>query len=567
MNIYSIIGDRSETPQSEPIPGKEMVPNEAGGYGFKLDDWQRLERFLILGTEGGTYYTTERELTRASLGHIEKLIGVDGPRVVETTVSVSLSGRAPRNTPSIWTLAACSVLGDEETKKRANVTLADVCRTGTHLFGWASALRALNGHGPSGAGQRRALAHWYTNRTPESLAYQMLKYRQREGWTHRDLLRLCKPGAAQVSSRNANPSPVHSDILAWVVGKPPRIRIRANDGFGDVGLAQIAAFDKIHQDLEIGPACDLITGHRLTREMMPSELLSSPKIWAALLQEMPMGAMVRNLGKMTAVGLLKPLSDAETIVVSRLSRMDLIRKARLHPVSILNAAVVYARGHGVLGKLNWEPLPRITEALNKAFCGAFSTVEPSGQRLYLAIDASGSMGTPCAGFEALSCCQGAAAMAMATARTEERYYIQGFHSHRVDVGIHAGTSLGDAMARLRSGYMTDASIPMRDAMDRGLEVDTFIIYTDCETWSGKKHPVQALRAYRDKVGRPVKLICVSMAVGGSAGRASTTICDPEDGLQLDVVGFDANGPAVVADFCREGPAADTATAQASGPRT
>src|SRR4051812_35863032 len=51
------------TPQSEPIPGSAMVPDSAGGHAFAVDDWTRLERFLILGSEGGSYYATERALT------------------------------------------------------------------------------------------------------------------------------------------------------------------------------------------------------------------------------------------------------------------------------------------------------------------------------------------------------------------------------------------------------------------------------------------------------------------------------------------------------------------------
>ena len=36
------------TPQSEPIPGKAMAKNNAGGYAFPVDDWVRLDRFLVL---------------------------------------------------------------------------------------------------------------------------------------------------------------------------------------------------------------------------------------------------------------------------------------------------------------------------------------------------------------------------------------------------------------------------------------------------------------------------------------------------------------------------------------
>ncbi|HVH97813.1 MAG TPA: hypothetical protein VM869_03855, partial [Enhygromyxa sp.] len=53
---------RRSTPQSEPASPKQ-APNNAGGYSFVLDDRARLERFLILGSEGGTYYVSERALT------------------------------------------------------------------------------------------------------------------------------------------------------------------------------------------------------------------------------------------------------------------------------------------------------------------------------------------------------------------------------------------------------------------------------------------------------------------------------------------------------------------------
>jgi len=54
---------RLVTPQSEPIPGTDQVPNSGGGFAFAIDRWDRLDRFLVLGSEGGTYYIGERELT------------------------------------------------------------------------------------------------------------------------------------------------------------------------------------------------------------------------------------------------------------------------------------------------------------------------------------------------------------------------------------------------------------------------------------------------------------------------------------------------------------------------
>ena len=53
----------ANVPQSEALSGQ--VKNSAGGFSFPVDDWTRLERFLVLGSEGNTYYATAAVLTRA----------------------------------------------------------------------------------------------------------------------------------------------------------------------------------------------------------------------------------------------------------------------------------------------------------------------------------------------------------------------------------------------------------------------------------------------------------------------------------------------------------------------
>jgi 60 kDa SS-A/Ro ribonucleoprotein len=68
--------------------------------------------------------------------------------------------------------------------------------------------------------------------------------------------------------------------------------------------------------------------------------------------------------------------------------------------------------------------------------------------------------------------------------------------------------------------------------------------TDNETWAGDQHPVEALEKYRQATGIPAKLVVVSMASN------EFTMTDPNDSLQMDVVGFDASVPGVIANFVR-----------------
>ena len=123
-----------ETPQSDPIPGKNMVANSAGGYSFSVDDWKRLDRFLILGAEGGTYYVEEKKLVKENADGVLSCIQKDGRRTVNRIVEISDAGRAPKNDPALFALAMCAGLGDDATRKYALESLPKVARTGTHLF-------------------------------------------------------------------------------------------------------------------------------------------------------------------------------------------------------------------------------------------------------------------------------------------------------------------------------------------------------------------------------------------------------------------------------------------------
>ncbi len=152
----------------------------------------------MLGSEGGSYYATERTLTRENAEATIRAIQEDGARAVARIVEISHSGRAPKNDPAIFALALAASVGDEETKRLAMAAIPRVCRTGTHLFQFAEAVEGLRGWG---RGLRRGIAAWYTGQPVDRLALQAVKYRQRGGWTHRDLLRLAHPSTEEAARK------------------------------------------------------------------------------------------------------------------------------------------------------------------------------------------------------------------------------------------------------------------------------------------------------------------------------------------------------------------------------
>lgn len=536
MLDYGKLFSLRRTTQSELIPG--TVPNSAGGHSFAVSDWTRLDRFLVLGSEGGSYYATQRKLTRENAESLIRCMAEDGARAVERIVAVSESGRAPKQDPAIFALAlAASVEGvqGEATRKLALAALSRVCRTGTHLFQFATAVEAMRGWG---RGLRRAVGAWYLARPLEALAYQAVKYRSRQGWSHRDLLRLAHPETDEAA---------RAALFDWICrgtlteAVPPLVHAFAAVQAEGVNGATAAA---------------MVRSHALPWEALPTELMTSRTVNEALLERMPLGAMVRQLGRMTAVGAIAPFSEGTEIVRAALGDRERILKARLHPMALLVALRTYASGHGERGKLSWEPVGAIVEALNAAFYTAFQAVEPTAKRIVLALDVSGSMTWGSVAGSSLTPREAAAAMALVTAATEEHWQVVGFTSGPggdwrqgaalTPLPIGPSMRLDDAVeatADLPFGG-TDCSLPMRWALEKGVKADAFVVYTDSETWAGPVHPVEALRDYRRKTGIPAKLVVVGLVSNGFS------IADPADAGMLDVVGFDTAAPALIADFIR-----------------
>lgn len=538
-------------PQREPLPGQ--APNSAGGFTWAVDMWARLRRFLILGSEGGSYYASEWTLTRENAQAVEACVREDGLRAVAEIVRVSEEGRAPKNDAALYALALAAGLGDVDTRRAALAALPRVARTGTHLFQFALFVEGFRGWGRS---LRRAVGRWYAAQSVDALAYQAVKYRQRAGVTHRDLLRLAHP-AGRVGAGNPTlyVTDEHARLFEWIV------RGGETDGLPRL----VEGFARAQEAATAREAAALVREHRLPREALKPEHLTSPEVWAALLDDMPMTALVRNLATMTRVGVLAPGSDGTAKVVVQLADSERIRKARVHPIAVLAALRTYASGRGARGRGEWNPVREIVDALDAAFYTAFGNVEPTGKRLLLALDVSGSMtGGSVAGVPGLTPRDASAALALVTAATESQYEVVGFFAgkggfkkrgRRVWSGYTDGLTplvisprqrLDDTVNMVSDLPFggTDCALPMLYAQARGREIDTFVIYTDSETWAGDVHPAQALRDYRHASGIDARLVVVGMVSNGFS------IADPADQGMLDVVGFDTATPQLISDFAR-----------------
>lgn len=342
-----------QTPQSEPL-NERQVQNNAGGFVFAIDNFARLDRFLILGSDSNTYYQNAKALTRENSKCVEECYARDYQRTVNRIEAISQDGRAARNDAAIWALAIGAAHGDVKVRQAALGALTSVCRTSTHLFQFLDNCRSL-GKG-WGRAMKRAVANWYSSKSTESVGYQMIKYRSREGYTHKRALEL-----AHVPNEDRKP------LYAWAKGK--------SFGWMDELPGQVQAHNRaMTPETKNHELYALIKDFKLPWEAIPTEAKTDPLVWHAMLPDMGLTALIRNLGAMTSYETLKPLNADTKLVVERLKSADELKKARIHPFTLLQANRVYAMGRGFRGKMEWKPIPAVTDALEDA-----ATCPPSWQ--------------------------------------------------------------------------------------------------------------------------------------------------------------------------------------------
>lgn len=515
---------------------------------YKLDPFDQLQRFLILGVDGNTVHATSREAVKYNAENIKQCLKLDSAKTVQQIVDCSVEGLAAKNDPAIFALAvACS---DGSARKQAMEAIPKVCRTGTHLFQFMESVKTMRGFG---RGLRRAIGSWYQSKSADDLAYQLVKYRNRSGYTHRDVLRLTHPVFEDAGQ---------AAVIRWSVdpeNRGPRQVVRSKGGapvtYDAVGeLPQIITdFESMRELATSGfktlqsrkAAVNLVADSQLTHEMLPNEIKDQREVWEALLPRMNLTALIRNLGKMSSIGMFESnISEDTKLVVTKLTNATQLQKSRVHPLQVLTAMLTYGNGRGHLGKLTWTPNAAIRAALEKAFYMSFKFVEPTGKNFMLGIDVSGSMTSPFGDVPGLTSNMVAAAMAMVTLRSEPWCEVYGFGTTLKRIDITPEDKLQDAMRKCQFSFgSTNAGVIIEHAQKKKLPVDMFCIYTDNDINSGSS-PSGLLQAFRKSSGRNAKLVSCATSV------SNMTIADPSDPGQLDVVGFSADTPQVISLFAK-----------------
>jgi 60 kDa SS-A/Ro ribonucleoprotein len=510
--------------QKQPIFGRtDMVENNAGGYVFKINPTQQLERFLLCGTENGSYYAGEMKLTQDNAKAIIVFIQQDGQKVLNTVLA--LQNRVPKKDTILFVLALLCTYGNEEVKKATYNEISKVCKTATHLFMFVSQVNAMRGWS---RGLRRAVAKWYESKDLESLAYQVVKYRNRTGFTHKDILRLSHPVSKSVNQNN---------LFKYAVEKFDFENLKMDGIFGSSKANNmVLAFEKA-KTASTKELVSLINESNLTWEMVPTEKLNEPEVLKALLLNMPAQALVRNLNRFAKAGLTNGNSETTKAIAEKLKFV--LPESNIHPVNLVNQMLTYSVGQGDKSSNTWNVNQKIVDTLHEGYYDLVKNVEATGKNILMGLDVSGSMNSRVAGTQ-INASNLGALLSATILRTEPNSEVMAFDTQIKKVDFGARTDLNAILRANFQGGGTDCSLPFEYALQTKNKYDAIIIFTDSETWAGQSHALDLIKKYR-KINPNVKVIEVAMV-------ANPHTLLPEDPNFLRIVGFDASVMSVINTF-------------------
>lgn len=506
--------------QQQPIFGRtDMVQNNAGGYSFQITPQERLERFILIGSEGGTYYVGEQKLTEENATSIVELIKSDGVKVVSTVVDFLTNNRAPKADAGLFVLALAATYGNEETKKASYNAISLVSKTATHLFTFLANIQNLR---KWSRGLRSGVAKFYTSKTADKVAYQMVKYRDRAGFSHKDALRLSHPKTDEF---------LLNSLFAYAVGKKPASEIG--------GL--VNAFELAQAVEDDDTLVSLIKEYSLTWEMIPTEKLNSKKVLSALLDKMPLTALIRNLNRFSYNGMTESNNETVKKIVSKLTNELEVAKSGIHPLNVINSMFTYSSGHGIKGNKTWTANQNIVDGLAETYELALKALVPTGKTILVATDASGSMRNAVNGMN-LTAAQISNVLALTILKSEKNAELVSFTTELVNPSFGRRSSIDEAIKNTLTNGGTDCAQAFVHALKTKTKYDAIVILTDNETWAGKTHGLELLNKYRKEINKYVKVVEVAMVAN------PTTNLPVDEKNVLRVVGFDASVTEVINTF-------------------
>lgn len=534
-----------ETPQSKPIKGREseMHKNAAGGYVFTNTDTDMMKRMYILGITENIYYSSQQTaeiLNGQIIEWIQKGLAIQLIDLAEELFAFRNDAPpiAPTRNKHIPIHVYALIIKHSNLKDRSylydTIPKRTVIKNLSQMLQFVSSLELTCGKIPTGSGVKRMMEKWIKSFTSDDWEYQVAKYRGKSIGL-RNFLRLYHPRHLKSEKLVVN---------EWAIRK--ELGKDFDSEFEKPSVLQ--AIDSLTIDSSKRDVISAIQKHRLSWEMIPNVFMKDGDVLMELAglnsgNVVNLTAFFRNIPRYAAAGVINSEKMIERLrFLANENGVQSLAGNGIHPFNTLLALNGYRDGRS--RNLQWNIEPSVSRLLEKIFYNSFKAVPAIDKRVFHALDVSSSMTWGAIAGLAITPLEAEAVMLKVAIESggHNNVIAKGFttsgswYDNDVLQDIPFDLSYDELLKYMKNLDFggTDCALPFQYALEREMFIDTFIIHTDNETWSGKQHPSEILREYRRRVNPDAKVVMIAY----QSNRA--TINDPNDNLALDVVGFSGN---------------------------
>lgn len=460
-----------------PVVNRESFP----AWDRTVED--RFVQTLVTNTFGDTFYADRHDLIAEAEAIHTAMVAADPLFASKALVYARTKGYM--RTQPIYGLVRLW----EKAPELAEAAFPKVVHTPNDLRDFTVMLMARRrAAGRSSIGGRRVkrmIGNWLLHLDE----YRVVKYGSdtKVGFTLRDLLRIAHPEAGK-----------KLPLFDYIMRAAPERKVDLSE------LPQIRAYEAFKAATTDDERVKWITEGRLPHEVVTTAIKDSKPCWNALVQQMPIFALLRNLATLERHGVLK---DNRKWIVDRLTDEKTIRKSMILPFRFVEA------------KKHVED-PRVQDALRDAVDIAFGNVPEVQGRTAVLIDRSGSMREYMTVASLFGVCL------MRKANLDGRVLL--FDDKLEELAVSKRDSLLTQAEAVHARGGTCTALPMAKLLEDQDKVDNIILITDEQEnislrsrhdhWGySRRGPqltstfIDVLDEYRAKVNRKVNLFFVCVA--------------------------------------------------------
>lgn len=419
---------------------------------------EELVQQLVTNTLGNQFYVTQKELVKTLGTTIDKAIKANPIFVAKAAVYARQHGFM-RTAP---TLALVKLSAANIPLNVFEFAFFGVINTPKDLIDFTTMLNA-SGRGEGGRRIKRTVSKWLETKLTE---YWVIKYGSEKGagYNLNGMLRVYHPK-------------LNNALANYILG----------NGKYDRSLTQINAFENLKLAENYLMKIQQITNGRLPHEVATTFAGNDKEVWKAIVPQMPIFALLRNLATIERVGIMPQVRDA---VVAKLTDEKTVRNSKIFPFQFLTA-------------MEHVSDSKVRDALRDAIDLSFNNLPEITGTTAVALDVSGSMsGNPIkiASLFAISLYK----------KTNGSGYFIKFSDRASYVPISMRDSTLTQAERVRIEGGTNTSTPLQLLLKEGKKVDNFILITD-EAQNRGRPFYKVVEDYRKAINPNLKVFIVDVA--------------------------------------------------------